>query len=741
MANKNSNVIKPVLIVILGLLATALIYRAISSNLDAKRHAEFESLAESIVIKIQDEIDLQKTALAFFGSAFRVSSDLETPVKLETFFSEVVSEDLFFESFRIKAFYEKDYYDGKFSPETVFEYSKRDIASQWENPLEEWSFLNKYFSPPPLVGGEKLFFRKGGGAVLYKNLDTTSEGINKYLVAEVNIIDHLPAILFDAAPDWLDLHLFYRSEEELKDFLSGVSLQTVRKQVPWTSSWDKNYDIFIPDAINIFGETISVLIRPSSAAYFQTYAITKTVIVLLGVVVTLLLAMWNYSVEVRRKKIEELVELRTSELVESNNLLVEEQAENYRLLEELKVSQQELGNIADSVAGVLFEYDYTNKKFGYVTRKVENILGLSKGQALSLEDPFKTICHPEDFELLNKSLSTCAASGEVCNVEFRALRDGEDIWLRSIGTPVFHDQGEVRFNGVMLDITAFKRLAKERGDIETQLRQAQKMEAVGQLAAGIAHEINTPAQFVGDNIHYLRDVFGDIRQLCEKATTLLGEISSNDELYSQAQEVLAYAREIDMEFLAGDIPQSLEQSLDGIRRIAEIVGAMKEFSHPGGKEKEVINLNRAINNTITVARNEWKYVADVKTDFTEGLPGVAVFPGEFNQVILNMIVNAAHAIAEKNGKNGGKGSITIATGQEDGLVQVSIADDGKGIPPENREKIFDPFFTTKEVGKGTGQGLSMAFKTIVEGHQGSITVDSDVGVGTKFTIKLPVEAL
>jgi two-component system, NtrC family, sensor kinase len=168
---------------------------------------------------------------------------------------------------------------------------------------------------------------------------------------------------------------------------------------------------------------------------------------------------------------------------------------------------------------------------------------------------------------------------------------------------------------------------------------------------------------------------------------------------------------------------------------------MKEFSHPGGKEKEVIDLNKAINNTITVARNEWKYVANVVTNLSEKLPFIAVFPGEFNQVILNMIVNAAHAIADKYGNDGDKGTITITTRKSAESVLIAIADDGKGIPEENLEKIFDPFFTTKEVGKGTGQGLSMAFKTIVEGHQGTIAVESEVGVGTTFTIKLPVEVL
>ncbi len=738
MEKTTRKIIVPLLIAVFGALVTGAVYREVSDNLDERRLSEFENLAANIIIKIQDEINLSKATLDVFALAGSLAAD-ETAT-LSVLADEIISADFFLESLIIREFNEQDYLSGKARFNTALSISEEDDSQGWSRHEEESHFLRAYYTPPPLVGGEKIYIREDGNVILYKNFGTHVSGVNRFLAARFNIVEHLPEILFDVSPDWLDLHLLYKSDEELKDFVSGKGLADIRATRLAPDSDKGEYDFFVPGAIDLFGENISVFVRPSSSAYFETNNIAKRVIILFGAIVTFFLAMWSYMVEARRKKIEQLIEKRTAELVQANNLLVEEQKENVRLLDELKLSQQELNNVADSVAGVLFEYDYSHSRFSYVSRKIEQILEFSKGQAMSMENPIKAICLPEDYALLADSLKASAATAEVSNIEFRAVTgQGKKIWLRSISTPVFHDNGEVRFNGVLLDITEFKLMAKERSEMESQLRQAQKMEAVGQLAAGIAHEINTPAQFVGDNIHYLNDSFDDISRLWKKCAELLDKIPSDSELHQEGQDVRTFSEEIDMEFLDTDIPQSLNQSLDGVKRIAEIVGAMKEFSHPGSKEKELIDLNKAINNTVTVARNEWKYVAEVDTNFSEELPFVAVFPGEFNQVILNMIVNAAHAITEKYGDQGDKGSIAISTQKAGGSVLVSITDDGNGIPKENQEKIFDPFFTTKEVGKGTGQGLSLAFRTIVEGHQGTISVDSEEGQGTTFTIKLPVE--
>lgn len=291
----------------------------------------------------------------------------------------------------------------------------------------------------------------------------------------------------------------------------------------------------------------------------------------------------------------------------------------------------------------------------------------------------------------------------------------------------------------IVNYVAVKRDVSQQRAMEKQLRQAQKLESIGQLAAGIAHEINTPIQYVGDNIRFLQTAFDDMLGLVTSLKTRVGELP--DELRDQLCHWLEeLAAEADLDYLTEEVPSAIDQSLEGVERVATIVRAMKEFSHPGGDEKVMLDLNSAISNTITVARNEWKYVADLVTDFDPDLPQVPCMAGELNQVWLNLIVNAAHAIGERRNREGmeRKGSIEIRTRHDGEWVEVSLADTGGGIPVEIREKIFDPFFTTKEVGKGTGQGLSIAHSVIVEKHKGTIAFSSEPGVGTVFTVRLPL---
>jgi len=194
----------------------------------------------------------------------------------------------------------------------------------------------------------------------------------------------------------------------------------------------------------------------------------------------------------------------------------------------------------------------------------------------------------------------------------------------------------------------------------------------------------------------------------------------------------------DLEFICCEVPRAIDQSLDGTRRVAKIVRAMKEFSHPDAADKIATDLNKAIDSTITVARNEWKYVSEVVKEFDESLPPVVCYPGDINQVVLNLIVNAAHAIKEKI-KEGEKGKITVATRNRDESVEISVTDTGNGIPEPIRTRVFDPFFTTKEVGKGTGQGLALAYSVVVKKHAGKIWFDTEVGQGTTFFITLPIQ--
>jgi PAS domain S-box-containing protein len=281
----------------------------------------------------------------------------------------------------------------------------------------------------------------------------------------------------------------------------------------------------------------------------------------------------------------------------------------------------------------------------------------------------------------------------------------------------------------------------ERKAMEAQLMLAQKMESIGQLAAGIAHEINTPTQYVSDNTRFLRDAFKDLQRVLDDYEKLRAEARQGPVPAVTLDQLDGLLQEADLPFLTTEIPKAIEQSLEGLSRVAEIVRAMKQFSHPDQDEPELTDLNKAIENTVTVARNEWKYVAEVDLDLDPDLPAVPCLAGRFNQVILNLIVNAAQAIAEFLGEGAQtKGSIRITTRRVNDHVEVRVSDTGTGIPARIRNRIFDPFFTTKQVGKGTGQGLAIAHNIIVEQHGGAIGFESEEGKGTTFILSLPLAA-
>jgi PAS domain S-box-containing protein len=314
------------------------------------------------------------------------------------------------------------------------------------------------------------------------------------------------------------------------------------------------------------------------------------------------------------------------------------------------------------------------------------------------------------------------------------LKDGKILDLYSAPV-VGHDGKYYGRIWTLRDIT-------ERKHLETQLIHAQKLESVGQLAAGIAHEINTPMQYVGDNTRFVKDSFGSIGKLLQSHKELVAAARRNTvtpELLARNEELLAAN---DLDYLCEQIPPALTETLEGIERVSKIVRAMKEFSHPGGKERTAADLNKAIESTVTVARHEWKYVADVRLELDPNLPPVPCFIGEFNQCILNLIVNAAHAIGDVVNHNPGtKGEITVRTRRDGDHIEIRVQDTGTGIPEAARPRIFEPFFTTKDVGKGTGQGLSIVYGSIVKQHGGTVRFETETGRGTTFIIRLPLEII
>jgi PAS domain S-box-containing protein len=318
-------------------------------------------------------------------------------------------------------------------------------------------------------------------------------------------------------------------------------------------------------------------------------------------------------------------------------------------------------------------------------------------------------------------------------------KDGSRKWISETSCRVTKLDGSLlHYQGFAVDITAQKKAQKERNLIEAQLRQAQKLESVGQLAAGIAHEINTPIQYIGDNIHFIEESFADLAGLLQDYHKLAAAVQSNTVTPELLAAVESSMEKADVEYLSEEIPVAVQQSLQGVRHVSHIVNAMKEFSHPGSREKVALDLNHAIEMTVTVARSAWKYVAEVVTDFAPGLPAIRCLPGEFNQVILNLLINAADAIGDVVKQvEGSKGTIRLTTRLDGPWVEIRISDTGTGIPEEIRHRVFDPFFTTKEVGKGTGQGLAIARSVIVDKHGGTLAFESEIGHGTTFIIRLP----
>lgn len=295
---------------------------------------------------------------------------------------------------------------------------------------------------------------------------------------------------------------------------------------------------------------------------------------------------------------------------------------------------------------------------------------------------------------------------------------------------------------VARDITDRKLAEEQRQQMELQLRQAQKLEAIGQLAAGIAHEINTPTQFTEHNLQFLQESFAKLVRFVVSSEALLPALKNGGVSRPQVDELQKIAEEIDVRFLMDEIPAAISEAMHGTERIRKIVRAMKEFSHPGGIDKnrpEPTNLNQAIETTITVARSEWKHVAEMITELDSMLPPVPVFPGEFNQVMLNLIVNAAHAVSEAAAADPQrKGIIRVSTRRDSGWAEVRVCDNGAGIPEKIRHRIFEPFFTTKGVGQGTGQGLTLAHSVIVKKHAGDLRFETETGRGTCFIVRLPL---
>ena len=387
----------------------------------------------------------------------------------------------------------------------------------------------------------------------------------------------------------------------------------------------------------------------------------------------------------------------------------------------------------------------------YCNKAVAEQLGLRKQDVVGRDAGIVTQEHNRDKPPRTR-LSTTLRSDATLQYEHEVSRkDGSTFVLGMSITPIFDPTGALTHAAVIgADITHKREEArkkqelqdklleemKERERMVLELQLAQKLESVGRLAAGIAHEINTPIQYVGDSVQFLRTACDDLIHLLDEwraATVLLPAGETRDHL---DKEFSRLTQQYDMDFVRLEMPRAFSRTFDGVERVATIVKAMKEFAHPDAEEQNLADLNHAIETTLLVASNEYKYVAKVHTHFAE-LPGVICNIGELNQVVLNLVVNAAHAIHDA-GRDVETGEIHITTELAGDSAVIRIRDNGCGIPEEHLSKVYDPFFTTKEVGRGTGQGLSIAHTILVDKHCGTIDLSSRVGAGTEFVLTIPV---
>jgi PAS domain S-box-containing protein len=394
--------------------------------------------------------------------------------------------------------------------------------------------------------------------------------------------------------------------------------------------------------------------------------------------------------------------------------------------------KKEINQLLSSLPTILIGLSKDNKIVLW-NSKAEEVFGKNQADVVGL--PLQQCGVDWEWNKIADGISDSRAAGHptrVDNIRFKRL-DGEERYL---GLTINHIDGD---HDCIMGSTMIGADITDRQKLDIQLQQSQKMEAIGQLAAGIAHEINTPTQFVGDNTRFFQDAYEDLIQVIREYGKLIDKAKSDAltaDLITAAEKRI---QDMDLAYLEDEIPIALEHTLKGVERITKIVQAMKIFSHPDMISKEPADVNKEIEKTITISRNEWKYVARMETDFDSNLPAVPCFRAELNQVILNMIVNAAHAIDEANtSAPSEQGIIRIRTYHEENWVKIRISDTGAGIPQEIRHKIFDLFFTTKEPGKGTGQGLAISHSVIVEKHKGTLDLESQEGKGTTFIIGLPL---
>jgi PAS domain S-box-containing protein len=396
---------------------------------------------------------------------------------------------------------------------------------------------------------------------------------------------------------------------------------------------------------------------------------------------------------------------------------------------ELIRSREQYRLIAETTRAIPFELNLTEGRFTYIGPQAKEILGIP--EARWKEHRFLDVLLPRDRESnARQQLDECLPGTfeMLCSTVTADDRVVELRW--TVSCEVVKGVRFVR--GLMIDVTEVRRLVRE-------MAQGQKLESVGRIAAGVAHEINTSVQFISDSVRFVRHALKDVPHALADYRALAAGVLSGKDVTAAAKKAADTDEAADVDYFLKNAPDALDRALEGIGRVGSIVRSMTEFAHPDTRTKADIDLNRAIKTTLNMARNEYKSVAEIETDFGD-IPAVHCHAGDINQVVLNLLLNAAHAIGDAVAGTSAKGRITVRTRAIGDYVEVSIRDTGDGIPEAVRGRIFEPFVTTKEVGRGTGQGLALSRGIVVEKLKGSLHFETETGKGTTFFIRLPKSA-
>ncbi|MEZ5935857.1 MAG: ATP-binding protein [Alphaproteobacteria bacterium] len=433
-----------------------------------------------------------------------------------------------------------------------------------------------------------------------------------------------------------------------------------------------------------------------------------------------------------RKQAEALLEQKSRELYEANQELAS-------AVGALEASTSRLSAILDhSFAGTLVS-DQQNRII-VINRAARSMFRQNDADVIGM--PMVDL-----FDGESRLLCADAATSFIGSID----EGGSEVWHQASGRrpdgaifPLEFIVTDLRLSEdrhrvwIFRDLTQHHAAETERQVLADGLRQAQKLEALGTMAGGVAHEINTPVQYIGDNINYLRDGVGDLLSLLAAYRDLAARLDADSAAAAPLQQVRRLEVELDLDFLMDEIPEAIAQAGEGLARVSTIVQAVKQFAHPGSREGQAFDANQAIDSTIEVCRGQWKYIAELQTRFADDLPKLTGHQGEFNQIMLNLIVNAAEAIEESG--RAGAGLIQVRTSLDQGGIVIEVGDNGCGVPAAIRDRIFEPFFTTKDVGKGTGQGLAFCFRAVTQSFDGRIEVASTEGQGSTFRLFFPVAA-